>query len=380
MTNIPFNLPYTCTESGDNVAKLVHDPHLLNGYDFTRRCASWFEAEYPGYRAFMTTSCTRALELAALALDIRPGDEVIMPSYNFVGVADAFANYGAKLVLLDIDPATMNIDAGLLECAITPRTRAVVVMHYSGVACEIEAIAECCEKHGVVLIEDNAQGLGATLNGRKLGSFGDFSCVSFDRMKNISAGEGGVLLCRPEFTDAVDVAFEKGTNKSDFIKGKAPAYEWIARGSNFSISEYNAAILLPLLEKSGEITAGRLSVWNTLYEAIRNADLPSPALPPLQYGSGHNAHIFFLKFGSRGQRDHVMASLQQSGVPAYFHYTPLHHSILGRKYLFHHTGTDLSERDSGRLLRLPMHNFLQSADICQITEALVLAVKVGAEA
>lgn len=376
MTNIPFNLPYTCTESGDNVAKLVRDPHLLNGYDFTRRCAAWFEAAYPGYRAFLTTSCTRALELAALALDIRPGDEVIMPSYNFVGVADAFANYGARLVLVDIDPDTMNIDAGLLERAITPKTCAVVVMHYSGVACDIETIADCCTRHGIVLIEDNAQGLGATLNGRKLGSFGDFSCVSFDRMKNISAGEGGVLLCRPEYVDAVDVAFEKGTNKSDFMKGKAPAYEWIARGSNFSISEYNAAVLLPLLEKSGDITAGRLSVWNALYEAIQNANLPALSLPPSQYGSGHNAHIFFLKAESMEQRDKVMNSLLEQGVPAYFHYTPLHRSHLGKQYTFLSRGTDFSEAESHKLLRLPMHNYITESDIHKISVALLESVSV----
>lgn len=377
MTNIPFNLPYTCTESGDNVASLVRNPHLLNGYDFTRRCAAWFETAYPGYRAFLTTSCTRALELAALALDIRPGDEVIMPSYNFVGVADAFANYGARLVLVDIDPDTMNIDAGLLERAITPKTRAVVVMHYSGVACDIETIADCCTRHGIVLIEDNAQGLGATLNGRKLGSFGDFSCVSFDRMKNISAGEGGVLLCRPEYADAVDVAFEKGTNKSDFMKGKAPAYEWIARGSNFSISEYNAAILLPLLERSGEITAGRLSVWNALYEAIRNADLPAPALPTSQYDSGHNGHIFFLKAVNVEQRNAIMSLLCRSGVPAFFHYTPLHGSLMGNQYRFINGGIDRSAEESDRLLRLPMHNFLKAEEISQITDVLAEFVSVS---
>lgn len=377
MKSIPFSIPFTCKESADNVAGLIEDPILLSGYTYSNHCREWFESRFPGYRAFMTTSCTRALELAALALNIQPGDEIIMPSYNYVGVAGAFVNYGARLVLTDIEPDTMNLDVSLLERAAGPRTRAVVLMHYSGVACDIETVSAFCKARDIILIEDNAQGLGANHKGRPLGSFGDFSCVSFDRMKNVSAGEGGVLLCRPPFSEATDIAYEKGTNRSAFLRGKAPAYEWVAKGSNFSMSEYTSAILLPLLNRLESITEQRLNIWNTMYEALRDTGTLTTTLPHAQRSSGHNGHLFYLKFKNRATRDAVMNSLAREGIPAYFHYTPLHHSALGNRYPFLHGGTEHAETESGRLLRLPIHNYLSEDDISRIALALSKTVNSG---
>ena len=358
----PFHRPVTHPESARNVQHLVGDPDALLRKEFTKSCEAWFEQRYPGYRAFMTTSCTRALELAALSIDIRPGDEIILSPYNYVGVANAFANYGAKLVFVDVDPATMNIDARAIEAAITDRTRAVLAMHYGGVGCDMRTILDVCQRHDVLCIEDAALSIGATLNGQPLGSFGDISAISFDSMKNITCGEGGVLLVQERFVPTVEVAFENGTDKRAFERGQVPAYTWTARGSKFALSEFNAAVLLPLLENEERITRERRARWDALYDALAASDFFSPMLPNALRDGEHNGHVFWLLAPSRAERDELLTALTAAGVPAAFHYQVLDGGQEVPR------AADLADR----VVRLPVHHI---EDVVRAVERIMASVE-----
>lgn len=374
MKKIDFNIPYTSIRSLANVQKLIDNPGLVGQLEFTDKCEQWFEERYPEHKAIMTTSCTRSLELAALAMGLNADDEVIMPAFNFVGVSNAFANYNANLVFVDILPDTMHMDPDLVERAITKKTKALVVMHYNGMGSHIETLSALCQQHGIALIEDNAQGIQTRYNSQLLGSFGDFSCISFDKLKNVSCSQGGVLLCKNEWFDKVAVPFEIGTNRYLFNKGHIDAYEWTSRGSNFAMSQYIAAVLLPLLEESETINADRRAIWNNLYDVLYEEGSLRNFLPHSFRNEVHNGHIFFLKMDDKYHRDAVINYLHSHAIGCAFHYTPLHTSKAGKGYRFVSGEQDVTVRESDRLLRLPMHNHLKTEDVEYIRDILVKAI------
>jgi dTDP-4-amino-4,6-dideoxygalactose transaminase len=377
MDSIEFNIPYTTEESINNIKRLIEDPCLVNQTNYLRKCKEWFEANWPGYCAFMTTSCTRALELIALSMNLKEGDEIILSPYNYVGVGNAFANYGAKLVFVDIDAQTMNINADLIEAAITDKTRAIVAMHYASIPCDMEVLTGICNKYNLTLIEDNAQGIHNSYNNFPLGSFGDFSCISFDMLKNISCHEGGVLLCKEKWKDSVDIAYNNGTNKTLFSKGLVDKYEWISRGSKFTMSEYVAAVLFPLLEKSKHIINERKKIWNSLYDKIAKDEILRELIPDILLNVPHNGHLAYLKFRNQEQRNIVLYYLNNNGVPSSFHYIPLDTSLAYKNNAISHSNCFYAFQESRCLLRLPMHNFLtedhQSRIISILKSAVVLS-------
>jgi dTDP-4-amino-4,6-dideoxygalactose transaminase len=354
---------------------LIEHPESVNANTFLIKCKAWFEEQYPGYTAYMTTSCTRAIEMISLSMNIQEGDEIILSPYTFVGVANALSNYGAKLVFADIDPKTMNIDTDLIEVLITDKTRAVIAMHYASIPCEMENIRQLCDKHGLLLIEDNAQGIQNTYNGKLLGSFGDFSCMSFDSLKNISCSEGGLLLCKNKWVDAVDVVYNNDANKIAFSKGLVNKYEWIGKGSKFMMSEYTAAVLYPLLLKSTQIISDRIEVWKALFQKLNSEEVLRRFIPQILMEKKHNAHLAYIKLENEEQRNKVLKSLNKLGVPCSFHYVPLDDSQEGRRVGIVKKVCTFSLSESSRLLRLPMHNFLSEEDQAKITNDLVFSVK-----
>ncbi|MEX0810912.1 MAG: aminotransferase class V-fold PLP-dependent enzyme [Chitinophagales bacterium] len=361
---IPFNIPYTCNDSSNNVEFLVKNPETISDWVFTQKCKEYFKQKYPEYTAFMTSSCTRAMELIALSIGILPGDEIIMSSYNFVGVANAFSNYGAVLRFTDIDPETMNIPPESIKNLINKKTRAVIVMHYGSVACQLNKIKQICDESDVLLIEDNAQGICAkTDDDRLLGSVGDFSCISFDTLKNIGCSEGGVLLCKNRYVDKVKICYDNGTNRSAFFKKKVNAYEWIDSGSKFNMPEFNAAVLYPLLIKSEQIIEERKLKWNTYFNLMLENPILNKLLPKHQADYKHNAHIFFLKCENKRQRDALMSYLKKNGIMNSFHYTPLHNSIRGRKLNCSIDKDEYTTLESNKLLRLPIYNTISDEEI-----------------
>ncbi len=370
-----FNIPYTCNESHDNIKNLIEHPELVNEGVFIGKCKLWFEDNYPGYTAFITTSATRALELIAVSLNLSSEDEIILSPFTYVGVGNAFSNYGAKLVYVDIEKQTMNIDASLIEAAITKQTKAVIAMHYAAIPCELEKIKSICKKYNLILIEDNAQGMQAFYNNQRLGSFGDFSCFSFDILKNISCNEGGVLLCKNEWLDAVDIAYSIGTNKTAFSKGLVDKYEWISKGSKFGMSEYTAAVLYPLLEKSAIITEERKKIWLSLYDKIKNEEQLRKFIPQIMLSTDHNGHIAYLMFENQPQRYNVMNYLNNNGIPCSFHYVPLDDSVNGRKNTANKNVCEISLQQSNCLLRLPMHNYLTEIEQSKIVTILMEAIQ-----
>jgi len=368
--NIPFNQIYTLDQSTRNVEELINNPAKVSEKYYTKKCERLFEERYPGYQALFVGSCTRALELIAMSLDLTENDEVILPSFNYVGVANAFAQTGAKLVFADLHSTYMNLTLESIQKCISSSTKAVVLMNYAGVSFELEKIKTFCGQNNLILIEDNAQGIGAYHKGKRLGSFGDFSCISFDSLKNISCGEGGVLLFRPVFKDKIETIFHNGTNRVAFEKGKVDAYEWVSIGSKFAISEFSSAILYPLLIKEDLIIKERKEKWDMLYNALYQIEKVRPFLPDTMKDEKHNAHIFYLLFDNRNKRDVVMKRLQNAGIQCYFHYTPLHISIFGLSANYNMPEDKHTQTKSACLLRLPMFNKLSKAQIAKISEEM----------
>ncbi len=368
--NIPFHVPYTSSESAENVKKIIENPEWILSKHYTNLCNQYFQKEFPGYKAFMTSSCTRAMEMIALFLDLKPGDEIILPSFTFVGVANAFVNYGARLVFADIEPDSMNIYAEGVKGLITSKTKAVIAMHYGGVACKTDALVDLCFENGLLLIEDNAQGINCTHNERLLGSYGDFSCISFDSMKNVNCSEGGLLLYKEKFHERIAPIFHNGTDRAEFDKGNVEMYQWVTKGSKFAISEYNAAVLLPLLEMSHSITNHRKERWQRMYDLMAQVPEIKKLLPKEIAQSGHRGHVFFIKCPDRSMRKEWIHEFDKNGVVAQFHYTPLHESIMARKLGFTMKNDVHTSIECQKLLRLPMHNALTDNDIDRITNLL----------
>lgn len=361
---IPFNMPpYVGTEN-DYIKKAIENHKICGDGEFTKRCSAWIEEKTGTKKGLLTTSCSHALEMAALLLDIKPGDEVIMPSFTFVSTADAFVLRGAKAVFVDIRPDTMNINEELIEDAITDRTKAIVPVHYAGVACEMDRIMEIAAKYGLAVVEDAAQGVMSSYKGKALGTIGDFGCYSFHETKNYSMGEGGALLIRDDSRiEDAEIIREKGTNRSKFFRGQIDKYTWVNWGSSYLPSDMNAAYLWAQLEQAEEINENRLNSWTEYYSGLKDlADEGKIELPYIPRECVHNAHMFYIKAKDLEERTALMKYLKDNEINTAFHYIPLHSAPAGIKF-GRFSGEDIyTTKESERLLRLPMYYQLTKED------------------
>jgi len=367
---IPFNVPPYTGKELDYIKQAIESQKICGDGQFTKKCKEWMMQQTGTADALLTTSCTHALELAAILSDIQPGDEVIMPSYTFVSTADAFVLRGAKIVFVDIRPDTMNIDENLIEEAITEKTKALVPVHYAGVGCEMDKILAIAKKHGLYVVEDAAQGVMASYKGQALGAIGDFGCFSFHETKNYSMGEGGALLIKdPAYIEKAEITREKGTNRSKFFRGQVDKYTWVDYGSSYLPSDMNAAYLYAQLEVAEVINKDRLNSWNLYYESLEPLqDDGYIELPYVPKECKHNAHMFYIKVKDLYERTRLIAHLKENGIASAFHYVPLHSSPAGKRF-GKFSGEDVyTTVESDRLLRLPMYYGLKESDMKYVTE------------
>ena len=367
---INFNEPMFAGKALEYIKQAIDNKKICGDGEFTKKCNRWIETSTGTGKALLTTSCTHATELAAILSEIKEGDEVIMPSYTFVSTADAFVLRGAKAVFVDIRPDTMNIDEALIEAAITDRTKAIVPVHYAGVACEMDKIMDIAVKHNLMVIEDAAQGVMSKYKGRALGTIGDFGCYSFHETKNYSMGEGGALLIRDEkHMEKAEIVREKGTNRSKFFRGQIDKYTWVEAGSSYLPSELNAAYLYAQLEMAEEINDRRLDIWNRYYEGLEGLKKESRIeLPYIPEGCSHNAHMFYLKAKNLEERSRLIAYLKENGIQAVFHYIPLHSSPAGLRYGRFNGEDKYTTAESERLVRLPLYYSLEDSQVDFIIE------------
>lgn len=361
---IPFNIPpYVGTEL-DYVKQAVDNKKICGDGTFTKKCHQWLEVAFKCQKALLATSGTTALEMAAILCDLKPGDEVILPSFTFSTTATAFVLVGAKLVFVDIRPDTMNIDETKIEAAITDKTKVIVPVHYAGVACEMDAIMEIARKHKLLVVEDSAQGVMGTYKGRALGTIGDMGCYSFHETKNYSMGEGGALMINdPKYNERAEIIREKGTNRARFFRGQVDKYTWVDYGSSYLPSDMNAAYLWGELEVAAKINNNRLSTWTAYYDAF--SGLASDGLidlPTIPDACKHNAHMFYVKLKDLNQRTDFISFLRSKGVQASFHYVPLHSSPAGERFGRFSGIDEFTTRESDRLVRLPMYYGMSKED------------------
>ncbi len=353
---IQFNRPYMTGKELYYIAEAKFGNMLAGDGPFTKRCHQWIEENTGCAKALLTHSCTAALEMTALLLDIQPGDEVIMPSYTFVSTANAFVLRGGVPVFVDIREDTLNLDECLIEAAITPRTKAIVAVHYAGVGCEMDTIMDIAHRHGLKVVEDAAQGVMASYKGRALGSIGDLGAFSFHETKNVISGEGGALLVNdPELVLRAEIIREKGTNRSQFFRGQVDKYTWMDVGSSYLPGEVIAAFLRAQLEEAESITQKRLALWTRYHDAL--APLEAAGLvrrPIVPSGCEHNAHMYYLLLGSLEKRTAVLSKLKERGVSAVFHYVPLHSSPAGKRFARTHGDLWVTNRVADSLIRLPL--------------------------
>lgn len=369
---IPFNRPPYVGREEQYIREAIQSHKICGDGSFTRRCNTWIEENTGTEKALLTTSCTSALEMAALLCNIKPGDEVIMPSYTFVSTADAFVLRGAKIVFVDIRPDTMNIDEALIEAAITEKTRAVVAVHYAGVGCEMDTIMDIAKRHALYVVEDAAQGVNAFYKGKALGTIGDFGCYSFHETKNYSMGEGGAILIKDrDNVEMAEIIREKGTNRSKFFRGEIDKYSWVEAGSSYLPSELNAAYLYAQLEIADEMNEKRLASWKQYYAELKDlAEKGCIELPFVPDECKHNAHMFYIKTRDLEERTGLIRYLKEKDIGAVFHYVPLHSSEAGRKYGRFHGEDKYTTKESNRLVRLPMFYGLTEDEISFVTEAV----------
>lgn len=369
---ISFNVPPVAGKELIYLEEAIRSKKICGDGAFTKRCSRWLEEQTGSERVLLTTSCTHATELAAILTDIKPGDEVIMPSYTFVSTADAFVLRGAKAVFVDIRPDTMNIDETLIEDAITEKTRAIVPVHYAGVSCEMDTICDIAKRHNLYVIEDAAQGVMATYKSRPLGTIGDYGCYSFHETKNLSMGEGGALLIKDKANILrAEIVREKGTNRSQFFRGEIDKYTWMDAGSSYLPSELNAAYLWAQLEDAQKIYDDRMRSWNLYYEQLKPlADEGRIELPVIPEGCVHNAHMFYIKTRDLKERTDLIFYLKGKQINSVFHYIPLHSSPAGKKLGVFHGEDKYTTRESERLLRLPMYYGLGKENIECVTESI----------
>jgi dTDP-4-amino-4,6-dideoxygalactose transaminase len=372
---IPFNKPYMTGKELAYIAQAHANGHLAGNGAFSKQCCAWLERRVGSRKALLTHSCTAALEMAAILSGVGVGDEVVMPSFTFVSTANAFVLRGATPVFVDIRPDTLNIDASKIEEAITPRTRAIVAVHYAGVACDMDAIMEIAARHDLVVIEDAAQGLLAEYRGRPLGSIGHLAALSFHETKNIISGEGGALLINdPRFVDRAEIIWEKGTNRSSFFRGQVDKYTWVDIGSSYLPGEIVAAFLWAQMEDADVITARRLAIWTRYHEGLadleRRSEARRPIVPP---DRAHNGHLYYLLLPDLASRTAFIARLKDRGIGAVFHYVPLHSSPFGLSA--GRAVGDLAETTavSDRLVRLPFWLGLEDHQETVIAEVIASA-------
>lgn len=362
---ISFNVP-PCVGKEIEYIKQAAEAHKICGDGaFTKKCNEWIESKTGTKKALLTTSCTQALEMAAVLLDIKPGDEVILPSFTFVSTANAFVMRGAKLVFVDIRPDTKNIDEKLIEDAITDKTKAIVPVHYAGIACEMDTIMNIAKKYKLFVVEDAAQGVMSSYKGKALGSIGDFGCYSFHETKNYSMGEGGAILINDnEKTEEAEIIREKGTDRSRFLRGQVDKYSWVSMGSSYLPSDMNAAYLYAQLEVADEINEDRLNSWNLYYEMLKPLEKESKLkLPVVPEECVHNAHMFYVETADIDERTKLIKYLKDGGCQSVFHYVPLHSAKAGLKYGRFHGEDKNTTRISNTLLRLPMYYGLKREDV-----------------
>lgn len=369
---ISFNVPPYCGKEDEYVIEAIRNHKICGDGEFTKKCSKWLEENTGTEKALLTTSCTHATEMAALLCDIKPGDEIIMPSYTFVSTADAFVLRGAKVVFVDIRPDTMNIDEKKIEAAITKKTKAIVPVHYAGVACEMDTIMNIARRYNLFVIEDAAQGVMSKYNGKALGTIGDYGCYSFHETKNYSMGEGGALLIKnADMIENAEILREKGTNRSKFFRGQIDKYTWVNYGSSYLPSELNAAYLWAELEMADIINEDRLRSWNHYYEGLQylaeNGKIDLPCIPK---ECEHNAHMFYIKAKDLDERTKLISYMKEHGIGCVFHYIPLHSAPAGRRF-GRFCGEDIyTTKESERLMRLPMYYGLKLEDIDRVIETI----------
>ena len=369
---INFNVPPFTGREMIYIKQAVDAQKICGDGQFTAKCNKWIENKTGCEKALLTTSCTHATELAALLADIRPGDEVIMPSYTFVSTADAFVLRGATPVFVDIRPDTMNIDETLIEDAINERTKAIVPVHYAGVGCEMDVIMDIAGRHNLMVIEDAAQGIMSTYKGQALGAIGDMGCFSFHETKNFSMGEGGALLMKDSrFIEDAEIFREKGTDRSKFFRGQVDKYRWVNYGSSYLPSDMNAAYLWAQLELADEITKARMDRWNQYDALLRDlADKGLIEQPFVPDYCTHNAHMYYIKVRDLEQRGDFINFMKSKDVLTVFHYVPLHTAPAGLKYGRFHGEDNFTTRESDRLVRLPMYYALTEDEVNYICECV----------
>jgi len=372
MINIPFNKPHMTGRELLYIEQAHSNGHLAGDGMFTKKCHAWLEMHTGSHKALLTHSCTASLDMAAMLADIAPGDEVIMPSYTFVSTANAFVLRGGIPVFVDIRPDTLNMDEIQIEAAITPRTKAIVPVHYAGVACEMDSIMNIAQRHKLLVIEDAAQAVMSEYKGKPLGTIGQLGAYSFHETKNIISGEGGALLVNDDrLTERAEIIREKGTNRSQFFRGQIDKYTWVDIGSSYLPGEVIAAFLWAQMEEAQSITRKRLEIWHRYHEALAPLEsagkLRRPIIPD---DCQHNAHMYYILLESLEKRTEVIAKLKEHGVNAVFHYVPLHSSQAGKKY--GRTSGELRHTDdlSDRLLRLPLWVDIEDAQNKVITELI----------
>ena len=367
---INFNVPPFTGKEFEYMKQAVENQKICGDGPFTRKCSEWIERQTGTARCLLTTSCTHATELAALLAEIKPGDEVIMPSYTFVSTADAFVLRGATAVFVDIRPDTMNMDERLIEDAVTEHTRAIVPVHYAGVGCEMDGIMDIARRHNLMVVEDAAQGIMASYKGRPLGTFGAFGCFSFHETKNFSMGEGGALLIRDEqYIEAAEIYREKGTDRSKYYRGQVDKYRWQNYGSSYLPSDMNAAYLYAQLEQAEEITQARLNRWKQYQELLSPlAEAGKIELPYVPEHCEHNGHMFYIKTKDMEERTRLINFLAEKDILAVFHYVPLHSAPAGMKFGRFHGEDKYTTKESDRLLRLPMFYTLTADETEYIAE------------
>jgi len=353
---IPFNRPFMAGHETMYILEAHANGQLAGNGPFTHRCHGWLEQHTGCKRALLTHSCTGALEMAALLLDLEPGDEVIMPSYTFVSTANAFVLRGAIPVFVDIRPDTLNIDETLIEGAITGKTRAICAVHYAGVACDMDVIMAVAEKHGLVVIEDAAQAVMSSYQGRSLGGIGHLAAFSFHETKNVIAGEGGALLVNDErFAERAEIVWEKGTNRGSFFRGEVDKYTWVDVGSSFLPGELTAAFLWSQLEHAEEITTRRIDIWQQYHAAFASFEADGHVRRPLiPEGCVANAHMYYLLFPSLSERTSFIRTMRSDGIHTVFHYVPLHTSPAGQRFCRTHGTLRHTQDLADRIVRLPL--------------------------
>jgi dTDP-4-amino-4,6-dideoxygalactose transaminase len=380
MKQLPYNRPFTTGREFEYIREAIAAGHLSGNGPFARRCEGWLAARVGSARALLTHSCTGALEMAAILAHIAPGDEIIMPSFTFVSTANAFVLRGGVPVFVDVREDTLNIDEQLIERAITPRTKAVALVHYAGISCELDPILELAGEHGLLVIEDAAQALLCNYRGRPLGSFGQLSAVSFHETKNVISGEGGALLVNDErYVDRAEIIHEKGTNRRSFVRGTVDKYTWVDIGSSFLLSEVNAAFLWAQMEEAERITEARLAVWRRYHERLAEYEhvglLRRPVCPP---EAEHNGHLYYVLVRTPEMRATALEWLTTRGVSAVFHYVPLHSSPAGLRYGRASGRLPVTEDVAERLIRLPLWVGMDDSHVDRVVDTLAEGLAGGA--